>query len=409
MAAERQGRARLVGQAVLVAAIYVVVGTLSLRLARDTGLAAPIWPAAGVAFVFAFQRGWGVLPGIAVGSLLVNLPALLRDGSASAVAVSTAIAVGAALQAQVGAVAVRRLVGPRPALDEARQIVVFMALAGPLACLVAPTIGVAAQLLGGVIRADQALNVWLTWWVGDSIGVVVFAPLTLMLLPEQADIWRGRRLRVAIPSLLISAGTVGVFLLNATLAQRQVDLQLDQRATAAAERLTSNLDRQSAVLEGVRSLFNASDDVTRGDFTAFTRGTLSRDDGLQALAWSALVTSARLADFVRQQEGPTLDELHPLRTRGGRFVDAARRPPRLHPGAVHRADRHQQGRPRVRPEVRPRAQRRHHAGDRHRARSWPRLPSRWCRRRPRSRASSPSSPSTTRATCPLRSPSGVPT
>ena len=128
MAAEPPGHARLVGQAVLVAAIYAAVGTLSLRLARDTGLAAPIWPGGGVAFAFVFQRGWAVLPGIAIGSLLVNLPALILDGSASALVISTTIALGAAIQAHVGAVAVRRLVGTRPALDQARQILLFMAL-----------------------------------------------------------------------------------------------------------------------------------------------------------------------------------------------------------------------------------------------------------------------------------------
>ena len=272
------------------AAVYAAVGTLSLRLARDTGLAAPIWPAAGIAFALAFQRGWAVLPGIAVGSLLVNLPALLLDGSASALAVSTAIALGAAVQAQVGAIAVRRMVGSRPALDEARQILVFMALAGPLACLVAPTIGVVAQLSGEVITPDQALTVWLTWWVGDSIGVVVFAPLTLMLLPEQADIWRGRRLRVAIPSLLISVGTVGVFLLNGA-------------RWPSVRSPSSSSSGRTPPRRGSRATSNVSRRCSRASAASSTRRTRSRAptspssparpsaeiDGLQALAWSPVV------------------------------------------------------------------------------------------------------------------------
>lgn len=301
MATSTGRRLRLVAGALVVAVVYAVVGTLSLRLARDTGLAAPVWPAAGVAFAVAFARGWTVLPGIALGSLLVNLPALVNGGSTAAIAISVMIALGAALQAQSGAVAVRRFVGRQPMLAEARQIVLFMALAGPVACLVAPTVGVIAQLLGGVIAPSQALIVWLTWWVGDSIGVVVFAPLTLMLLPEQADVWRGRRFKVAVPSLAISAVTIGAFMQTASLAQAQIILQLDQRAAAAAQALTSNLDRQEAVLASIRSLYDASDDVTRTEFAAFTADALGRFDGLQALSWSPIVPAARLDSFVLDQ------------------------------------------------------------------------------------------------------------
>jgi integral membrane sensor domain MASE1 len=180
MAIDAKPPLRLLAQALLVAVVYAIVGTLSLRLARDTGLAAPVWPAAGIAFAMAFQRGWTVLPGVALGSLLVNLPALLAEGSAAAATTSAVIAVGAALQAQAGALAVRGSIGSRPMLAEWRQILLFTALAGPVACLVAPTIGLVAQLTGGVIAPAQASTVWLTWWVGDSIGVIVFAPLTLM-------------------------------------------------------------------------------------------------------------------------------------------------------------------------------------------------------------------------------------
>jgi hypothetical protein len=42
-----------------------------------------------------------------------------------------------------------------------------------------------------------ALRELLVRWGAQSIGVVVFAPLVLMLLPAQADLWVGRRWMVA--------------------------------------------------------------------------------------------------------------------------------------------------------------------------------------------------------------------
>ena len=67
--------------ALLTALAYFVAGELALKLlAIPPGYAAPIYPAAGLALVAVLVYGHGVLPGVVLGSYLVNLQVSAGDG-----------------------------------------------------------------------------------------------------------------------------------------------------------------------------------------------------------------------------------------------------------------------------------------------------------------------------------------
>ncbi|MFM7550622.1 MAG: hypothetical protein ACKO8I_17520 [Cyanobacteriota bacterium] len=101
--------------------------------------------------------------------------------------------VGAIAAAWLGALLVWRWLGSRPALMRPGGIVAFLLLTGHTAC----GAGVALQTLVplglgmGLGLPGEALRELLVRWSAQSIGVVVFAPLVLMLLPAQADLWVG--------------------------------------------------------------------------------------------------------------------------------------------------------------------------------------------------------------------------
>jgi integral membrane sensor domain MASE1 len=127
------GRWNLLLLNLLLALGYGVIGTISLLTVRDTGLAAPVWPAAGIAMAAVLAYGWRVAPGVALGSILVNVPAVLGQQFAlsTVVLVPLAVACGAALQALAGSTLVKRYVGDNLTLIDAGPIVRFLLLAGP--------------------------------------------------------------------------------------------------------------------------------------------------------------------------------------------------------------------------------------------------------------------------------------
>jgi len=179
------------------AAVYVITARLGLMLALPPEKkATAVWPPSGIALAGALLAGYRVWPGIWLGSFLANLwdyfdPANKFSLTAHLV-VSGSIAAGSTLQALLGAWLLSGLIGGRNPLDRARSVFQFVGVA-LLMCLVAATVGVTTLCLAGFAPwANYNFN-WWTWWLGDSVGVVVVTPLVLVWSKPPRDVLqRGR-------------------------------------------------------------------------------------------------------------------------------------------------------------------------------------------------------------------------
>lgn len=289
-----------------VAVLYAVPGLLTVRLGQLIGIASPVWPSAGVAFAAALHWRWRALPGIFLGAAGTTSVSVLWLTAVShpeprTWLVAVAAGVGAVLGAAVGAALVHRIVGPVQRLDTPRAVIRTLAIGGLLATTIAPTFGTAAQFATGLLGTGQVAFGWLTWWVGDSIGVIVFAPLMLMLLPSQAQYWSGRRWKIAVPSLLIFSILMGAIIQNAAHERTRIADAVEQLSEDAATDLGRNIALHQEVLEGLRSLVDASPNLTAKQFDAYTSGLLDRFPNLQALSWDPLITAAQLPAFEASQ------------------------------------------------------------------------------------------------------------
>lgn len=314
----------------LSAVAYAALGTLALLLVRDTGLASPVWPSAGLAFAIIYAWGLKYVPAVFLGSLLTNVPALARDGfpSATELGLSIIIAIGATLAAVVGAMLVRHFVGARSLLGNARDILLFLALAGPVACAVSASVGTLSQVIGGVDVAAGLVNLWLTWWVGDVVGVIVFAPIVLMLMPSQIETWRGRRWKVAGPSIIVLVVAVVAIMQNASLILTQRQLLLRQEALDSLAGLQQELTAHQELLDATGSLRAASDYVSQEEFGTFTASFLSRHPDLQAVSWNPIVSRDERPSFESSQQGQAGLEGFEITERdaNGTLIRAADRP-----------------------------------------------------------------------------------
>ena len=154
---------------------------LALGLPPDHKVTA-IWPPSGIAFAAVLIFGLRVWPGIWLGAFLANLWDAFdpdRTGALGThVLCAAAIAVGSTLQGLAGAGLVRRFVGTGYPLDRPRDVFRFAAVA-PAMCLIASTIGVATLCASGVVPWGAFGAKWWTWWLGDTVGVLVLAPALL--------------------------------------------------------------------------------------------------------------------------------------------------------------------------------------------------------------------------------------
>ncbi|TAN50688.1 MAG: response regulator [Methylococcaceae bacterium] len=312
---------------VAVALAYWLFARLGLLLAVPPGYATAVWPPSGIALGAVLVWGWWALPGVWLGSFLANaLTAFDIAAPFSSLLVPAGIGVGALCQAGLTAYAIRRWVGYPTALATDGEVLRFLALAGPLGGCINATLSVnLLWLLGRMPWMDFAGN-WATWWVGDTIGGLIFTPLLLIGFGEPRAAWRNRSKSVALP-LLMSFLMATAFFAYARKAEHQQQTQeFKQTAELAFNAIDAELNRYSTAVWSLRGLFDASQFVDRQEFQRFAQTLLEREHGLQALSWNKRVTHAERASFERaQQSGGLSDFAIREQDAQGRLVPAASR------------------------------------------------------------------------------------
>jgi len=248
--------AELPAKLAAMAAAYYVVGRLGLLLAIPPGYATAVWPASGIALAGTLLFGYRVWPGILLGSFLINLRTSLDTTSTASILNTTALAagigMGASLQAIVGALLIRRFTQYPTALVEARDIIKFLLLGGPVSCLVNATWSVTSLLLGGVIQPVDYLFHWWTWWVGDAIGVITFTPLILIWAAKPTVFPHGRQ--ISLPLCLAFTLVVIFFIYTNAWEQDRIKLEFERRTDQLAQQLQENFDNYIVVLHSVENL-----------------------------------------------------------------------------------------------------------------------------------------------------------
>ncbi len=165
--------------------VYFIAGKLGLMLASLHASASPVWPAAGIALAALLVLGYRAWPAIFVGAFLVNLT------TAGNVATSLAIASGNTLEAVCGAWLVNRFAGGTTVFDRPQGVFKF-ALAAVFSTIIGPAFGVTSLALAGFADWTNYGAIWLTWWLGDTTGDLLIAPLIILWSVPSKRHWHRR-------------------------------------------------------------------------------------------------------------------------------------------------------------------------------------------------------------------------
>jgi len=155
------------------AIVYIVAGKIGLSLASLHASASPVWPPAGIALAAILLVGYRAWPAIFVGAFIVNLT------TAGDIGTSVAIATGNTLEAITGAVLVNRFADGKNVFDRPAGVFKF-ALAAAVSALISPVFGVTSLALDGFADWTNYGAIWVTWWLGDVTGDLIFTPLVLL-------------------------------------------------------------------------------------------------------------------------------------------------------------------------------------------------------------------------------------
>jgi len=313
----------------VLAAAYFIAGKLALLLAIPPGYATAVWPSSGIALAGLLLYGYRCWPGVWVGSFLVNLGIAFDASSAQALASSLAvaggIAGGAALQAGASAWLVKRWVGFPSPLTRADDVLRFFALGALAGCLVNATIGPLVLLVAGTLPAANWLNTAFTWWVGDVIGILTFAPLVLIALGKPRALWRKRIAGVALPLVAVFAVMTVWFGYTSALEDGAQRSRFEERARTIADAVEGQSERHLEVLNSFVMLFEIHQQISRADFAAFAEQALARHSNIRAREWIPRVQDSKRAAFEREARRHVDPGYHIREGQAGGLVAAATR------------------------------------------------------------------------------------
>jgi signal transduction histidine kinase len=175
---------------VLLAAAYYGAAKLGQTL-RYTASVSAIWPPAGLGIAALYLWGIRWWPGVLLGEIVVNGELLLDDGTFP---VGSLLGQQAGNMAEiiVGALLLRRLIGPNAAMDRVEQLGGMLVALG-VATAISATAGTVSMIAGGVVANSDATEFWRTWWLGDTSGGLVVLPLMLAWAHHPIGLWRRLR------------------------------------------------------------------------------------------------------------------------------------------------------------------------------------------------------------------------
>jgi signal transduction histidine kinase len=152
--------------------VYLAAAKFGLSLAFATEQVTAFWPPTGIAVAAVLLFGYRLWPAIFLGAFVVN------STSNEPLLTAAGIAAGNTLGPLATVVLLRKFAGFDNAFARARDAL-SLCICGAIGMTLTASNGVANLALAGIVPWSAYGSVWWVWWVGDTMGVLVVAPLVL--------------------------------------------------------------------------------------------------------------------------------------------------------------------------------------------------------------------------------------
>lgn len=267
----------------ILAALYYIVGRLGLLMAIPPGYATVFWPASGIALGFVYHYGYRLLPGVWLGSAVLNIANYFQGFNATLLINAFVIGLGSAAQAGVATWLIRRYTHEYMKLERIGDIFRFISLGGFLSGVISASIGVTILLSTHTIPFNNAMFAWWTWYTGDVLGIITFGPLVVLILHQ--TITPKIKTIVSLPILFVFSIVIGIFYLSQQWHEQQLKNEFSRDSLMIHQQVQQTFSLYEQELESLHSFYNSSADVERDEFHTFIMPALKRNPGIWRITW----------------------------------------------------------------------------------------------------------------------------
>jgi diguanylate cyclase (GGDEF)-like protein/PAS domain S-box-containing protein len=273
---------------IVTAVLFYFAGKLTLSLSLPPSYAAAIWPPAGIGLGAVLLWGYRVLPGIFLAELLIHyevydISALLE--SPLELLVFFLSPINSVIRSWLGCVLVKKFAGYPNALTSTRLIILFFLLAGPVATFLPAILSVYGLILTGIIIKQDVVFSFLTWWMGDCTGIVVFTPLFFIIFDRSHRIWQKRLFSLGLPLTILFIITSAGYLLAQQYEVKRLHKIINKQTHIIRDGLQDEFQQHLTVLSLYKELAGSHKLITETDFRLFSLLIFNQHTDISHLEW----------------------------------------------------------------------------------------------------------------------------
>lgn len=178
---------------ICVAILYIVTAKVGQQFAIPPGNITPVWLPSGIMVALVIIRGYGIWPGIFIGAFIGNVSAYIDFDSVNLILSAFASASFNGLGDTLGIVGSVYFFNkfsrePTNTFFNLASFWRFVMLCAFLGAGISALFGVTGLALFGYIDSASYATSLLTWWTGDSVGVLLITPLVLIFYNQFDEI-----------------------------------------------------------------------------------------------------------------------------------------------------------------------------------------------------------------------------
>ncbi len=166
---------------------YFLAARVGLEYAVAHPVISTVWPASGIGLAAVLLGGLRLLPAIFIGAFAASFA---LQGN---IAVCAITGLGNSLDVLLGTLLLRHVLDFDVRVSRLRDVVCLIVVAATISPLPAALLGPFSLALFGGLAWSEFIHVFRIWWLGDSLGIVLIAPLLLTWAAKPALDWRSLR------------------------------------------------------------------------------------------------------------------------------------------------------------------------------------------------------------------------
>tara|TARA_R110001606_G_scaffold346892_2_gene495883 strand:+ start:29867 stop:33169 length:3303 start_codon:yes stop_codon:yes gene_type:complete len=284
---------------------YYLAAKLSHPLTTQLSNVSAFWPAAGIALALVLKFGSKLLPGVFIGSLIMNIELYglnILSSPRESILFFITSALSSTLFTYLGFKLIHKYARyPDPLISELR-ILKLLVLGGPIAAIFPMVISVSALIAAGIIPLEQALFSSFTWWLGDSAGVFIITPLMLLFFDLPGKINATRKWIVTIPVIAALLITISLFQNSVDNEDKRLQIDLNYQASTIGAELNREINTHINLTKYLRDTIVTNGYINLNDFIASTHSIQQLHPDIHAIAWDVIVKAEERALFEKQMQ-----------------------------------------------------------------------------------------------------------